>query len=91
MSGSFYPPLGTPMGIVLLANNTVVFNAIVLPLSATHVPSSFGGAANAWTGPLFWYTYQDDPIEDPANPENWFGLVRSDGSHKSAYAAYAAI
>ena len=48
-------------------------------------------AGYAWAGPLFWYTYQDDPVEDPANPENWFGLVRSDGSHKSAYAAYAAI
>ena len=41
----------------------------------------------AWAGPLFWYSYQDTGA-DLSNLEHWFGLVRKDGSHKPAFAAY---
>jgi hypothetical protein len=40
-----------------------------------------------WAGPLFWYSYQDAGT-DSASIENFFGLLRADGSHKPAYAAY---
>lgn len=44
----------------------------------------------AWSGPLFWYTYKD-PCTTPTSEECYFGLVRSDYSHKSAYRAYQRI
>ena len=43
----------------------------------------------AWTGPLFWYTYQD-ASNDPSTIENFFGLIRANGSRKPAYAALKA-
>jgi hypothetical protein len=39
--------------------------------------------ANAWVGPIYWYTYQDDS----SGP---FGLVSSSGTPKPAYYALAA-
>ena len=42
-----------------------------------------------WTGPLFIYTYRD-PGTDSSNPEDWFGLVHYDYSHKPGYKAYQA-
>jgi hypothetical protein len=47
-------------------------------------------ATYAWAGPLFWYTYRDGGT-DPKNQEDWFGLIRYDGSRKPAYAAYQAV
>jgi polysaccharide biosynthesis protein PslG len=41
----------------------------------------------SWTGPLFWYSYRD-ACRNTGDTECYFGLVRSDGSHKPAYAAY---
>jgi hypothetical protein len=40
-----------------------------------------------WTGPLFWYSYRD-ACGDGGDTECHFGLLRGDGSHKTAYAAY---
>lgn len=37
-----------------------------------------------WAGPMFIYSYQDAG-SDPTVNENFFGLVRLDGSHKPAY------
>lgn len=42
-----------------------------------------------WVGPFFVYSYQDAGTEQDTN-ENFFGLVRYDGSHKPAYDIYAA-
>lgn len=39
-----------------------------------------------WVGPIFLYTLQDNG-NDPTNNEDWFGLLRSDGSQKPAYTA----
>lgn len=37
-----------------------------------------------WAGPLFWYSYKDLGVATTTN-ENFFGLLRNDGSHKPAY------
>jgi hypothetical protein len=37
-----------------------------------------------WAGPLFWYTFKDGGTATSTN-ENFFGLVRADGSTKPAY------
>ena len=54
---TFVPPLDTPLGIVILCSNSVVLSSIVLPTTATHVPSGYGGAANA-----FWATVSEVTI-----------------------------
>ncbi|MEK7623511.1 MAG: hypothetical protein AAB408_02465, partial [Patescibacteria group bacterium] len=35
-------------------------------------------------GPLFWYSYKDLGTSKQTN-ENWFGLIRYDGTPKPAY------
>jgi len=40
-----------------------------------------------WTGPFFWYSYQDAGYTQDTN-ENFFGLLRYDGSQKPAYSTY---
>jgi hypothetical protein len=37
-----------------------------------------------WAGPLFWYSYKDLGTSN-ATIENFFGLIRFDGSQKTAY------
>lgn len=39
-----------------------------------------------WAGPLFWYDYKD--LGSAWKSENFFGLVRGDGSLKPAYTAF---
>jgi hypothetical protein len=41
----------------------------------------------SWAGPFFYYSYQDAGTDTSTN-ENFFGLVRADGSHKPAYAVF---
>jgi hypothetical protein len=41
----------------------------------------------SWSGPFFWYDYQDAGT-DTSSIENFFGLVRADGSHKPSYDAF---
>ena len=40
----------------------------------------------SWAGPLFWYTYVDRGV-DPSTNENFFGLLRYDGSPKPSFDA----
>jgi hypothetical protein len=40
-----------------------------------------------WAGPLIWYSYRDRGI-DVSDREDFFGLVRADGTRKPAYFAY---
>lgn len=40
-----------------------------------------------WAGPLFWYTFQDSGTSASTN-ENFFGLLRYDGSEKPTYMTY---
>lgn len=37
-----------------------------------------------WAGPIFWYNYKDDGYSKETS-ENFFGLLRYDGSRKPAY------
>lgn len=40
-----------------------------------------------WAGPIFWYTFQDSGTSSATN-ENFFGLLRYDGSEKPAFTTY---
>jgi hypothetical protein len=40
--------------------------------------------STSWMGPLFWYSYQDQGTAKDDN-ENFFGLLRANGTHKPAY------
>jgi hypothetical protein len=51
-------------------------------VAAVHLASAY-----SWVGAFFWYSYLD-PGTDPSTNENFFGLVRADGSHKAGFAAY---
>jgi hypothetical protein len=44
----------------------------------------------SWAGPLFWYTFVDGGTTTDTN-ENFFGLVRTDGSTKPAYQTLKAL
>jgi len=37
-----------------------------------------------WGGPFFWYTYKDGGVATDTN-ENFFGILRADGSTKPIY------
>lgn len=37
-----------------------------------------------WLGPMMWYSYKDLGT-DAGNTENFFGMLRADGSHKPVY------
>lgn len=43
-----------------------------------------GTTGVTWAGPLFWYSYKDNGTAS-WTVENFFGITRSDGSHKPAY------
>lgn len=51
--------------------------------------TAFVQATNAspWAGPAFWYSYLDGGTSPETN-ENFFGLIRANGTHKPAYDAY---
>jgi peptidoglycan hydrolase-like protein with peptidoglycan-binding domain len=44
----------------------------------------------SWAGPFFWYTLTDDGISTSTN-ENFFGLMRPDGSLKPAYTTLQSV
>ncbi len=41
----------------------------------------------SWAGPIMWYNWQDTAT-GVASSENYYGLLRQDGSHKPAYDAF---
>lgn len=41
----------------------------------------------SWMGPFFWYSLKDNS-SNKNDPENFFGLIRYDGSFKPAYATF---
>jgi hypothetical protein len=43
----------------------------------------------SWAGPLFVYSYKDRGT-DASNREDWFGLMRYDGSYKPSWSAFQA-
>ncbi len=42
---------------------------------------------SGWAGPVLWYSYKDRGGAT-TDPENWFGLIRPDGTPKAAYQAF---
>ncbi|MBL0407663.1 cellulase family glycosylhydrolase [Microvirga aerilata] len=44
----------------------------------------------AWAGPLFWYSYRDRGT-NPADKEDWFGLISASNTKKPAYETYRSI
>lgn len=42
---------------------------------------------HAWAGPLFWYSFEDLGT-DPDDSEDWYGLLRHDGTPKPALATF---
>lgn len=44
----------------------------------------------SWMGPFFWYSLKDNG-SDTSTPENFFGLIRFDGSQKPAYQTFKQI
>jgi exo-beta-1,3-glucanase (GH17 family) len=44
--------------------------------------------STTWIAGLYLYSWKDEGT-DPANDENWFGLVTAAGAHKTAYTAVA--
>jgi len=62
------------------------------PITEAHQAQILGealqlGRSSAWVGPFFWYDYKDLGT-NRATGENFFGLVRFDGSHKPAYDSF---
>jgi polysaccharide biosynthesis protein PslG len=58
---------------------------------AAMASAAYGLAAGLpWCGPMFWYDLNDSGTSTDT-AENFFGLVRFDGSRKPAYAAYQAV
>ncbi len=45
---------------------------------------------SAWSGPFFWYSLRDTGTSS-STPENFFGLLRHDGSKKPAYHTFQSI
>ena len=45
----------------------------------------------SWVGPLFTHTLEDPPNPDLTNYEDWFGLLRADGSPKPAYVTFESL
>lgn len=43
-----------------------------------------------WAGPVFWYSYRDLG-SDPANNEDWFGLVRQTSKPKPSYSTFQSL
>ena len=60
-----------------------------LALKAQSVADFFTASRSLpWLGPILWYSYQDAGTT-PDTHENFFGLVRFDGSKKPAYSVFA--
>lgn len=47
----------------------------------------YHGEYSAWAGPMFWYSLKDTGTSKNT-PENFFGLLRYDGSKKPAYTTF---
>ena len=82
---------GTPTGGPTVAAEASNYH---LNLSPTHVTEELqsiilGDAFHlvknySWAGPMFWYSYIDQGTVNDTN-ENFFGILRADGSKKPAY------
>lgn len=51
----------------------------------TRLLNAVGTTYRGWIQAVFAYHFRDHRPQDPSNKENWFGILRADGSHKPAY------
>jgi hypothetical protein len=83
----FGAPTGGPGPISTISNPNLDAGPYVVdePLQAKILSDAFTlYRSYDWVGPFFVYSYQDAGTDQSSN-ENFFGLVRADGSHKPAY------
>ena len=81
-------PTGGPGNVAL--TNSYSYNAdhVSESLQSEMVSDFFSQARSLpWVGLKMWYTYQDSGTSPDTN-ENFFGLLRYDGSQKPAYATF---
>ena len=83
-------PTGGPGTMVSSGNGpypgSIYVSELLQATIATQAVASYN--AYGWAGPLFWYSYQDAGTSRDT-VENFFGLLRADGSQKPAYGAFA--
>jgi polysaccharide biosynthesis protein PslG len=85
-------PTGGPGPIATIANGYNIEGSpdhVDETLQAKIAADSVAAARKLpWLGPLFWYSYLDEGTS--ANDvENFFGLLRANGSRKPAYDAFS--
>lgn len=49
--------------------------------------SSLYSADKSWMGPFFWYSLRDNDVSK-TTPENFFGIIRYDGTFKPSYTSF---
>lgn len=60
-------------------------------LQAEMFSTAFNSLQNdQWAGPLFWYSYEDAGTSQDTN-ENFFGILRNDGSEKPIYSTIQSL
>ncbi len=88
----FGSPTGGPGDVATLANYTTqhdVWHVDEALQAATVTSATNLFKSYTWVGLFFWYSYKDAGTTPDTN-ENFFGLVRADGSLKPAYYSYKA-
>lgn len=83
----FGAPTGGPGPVATLANPQYHLNPYVVdePLQSAILADAIEQYSQAeWAGPFFYYSHVDSGT-DPSSNENFYGLVRPDGSFKPAY------
>jgi hypothetical protein len=83
-------PTGGPGSVALSGFSTAEGGAdhVTEALQARIVSDSISIESQvSWIGPFFWYSYIDAGTS-PSTVENFFGLLRADGSRKPAYATF---
>lgn len=88
----FGAPTGGPGPVATLANPQYNLNPYVVDesLQQAILADAIQQYATAdWAGPFFYYSYIDSGTS-PTTNENFFGLVRYDGSFKPAYTTFKA-
>ncbi len=87
----FGAPTGGPGPVATISNPNLAAHPYVVdePLQAKILSDAFAlYKSYDWAGPFMYYSYQDAGTSPDTN-ENFFGLLRADGSKKPAYQVFA--
>ncbi len=77
----------TESGYDSAAGNYYVSEGLQAKMAAQAITDT---RAASWAGPLFWYSYKDLST-DTSSSENFFGILRTDGSKKPAYTTFQSM